>query len=791
MAAHVAAVAPRLPPVAAQACLRLLKGADGVIWEAARTALKAAAAGPAEGDAEGRLAGVFPREALPAAPRPEAPAQPPELLAEDPIAALFEPGGAFSRALAGYEHRAGQVELVRHVVRAFNESRHLLAEGGTGIGKSMAYLVPALLWARANRCPVVVSTNTKNLQSQLFEKDLPQILRALGLDARVALVKGRLNYLCLRKLLFALDHAADELTPQERRLTAGVLAWAAASGTGDLTTCPGWGREDAATLAHKLTATGDECMGRACRYAARCFLLRARAKARAADVVVANHALVFAEMGLESQVLPPYQHLVLDEAHNLEEAATQHFSVEWSPGRLRHEFGRLWKAAPRHDGFGLVPAVIRQIRSGVFTGDQAVQQDLARHAFEILDALRAAEGRTEDLFSALGDLLPGAGPQVLRLIGTEARPAGWVGIVGQATEVQASYDRLITRLQDLSRAIRGADSGGLPLHGEAVHDLDGAARRFQELALQLEFVTAAEESGNVFWVEKTGGRGRSEARMWAAPVSIGERLASDLYARMESVVFSSATLSVGGSYAFLQARLGLGDIPAERLLTCRADSPFDFRRQCVVRVPSFLPEPGGDDGSYADALGRLLADVFRRTRGRGMALFTSYEMLRSAARVTERELAGSGIRVLVQGESGSREEILEAFTLDVSSVLLGTHSFWEGVDAAGETLSCLVIARLPFGVFTDPIIAARCGQVELEGGQAFKDYSLPAAVIRFRQGFGRLIRTRADRGVVIVADRRVLTRGYGRAFRGSLPVDTLPSETLTSLLDEVEAFLER
>ena len=275
----------------------------------------------------------------------------------------------------------------------------------------------------------------------------------------------------------------------------------------------------------------------------------------------------------------------------------------------------------------------------------------------------------------------------------------------------------------------------------------------------------------------------------AAPVEGGPLLFDQLYQRKRSVVFCSATLTVKNRFDFLARRLGISLIPPERLSSFNAGTPYDYRRQCLVVAPVFLPEPGTKDGDYARDLAVFLSEVFRRTQGRGMALFTSYDMLSRAADILEEELLGDGIGLLAQGRSGSRENITAIFKRGNRSVLLGTHSFWEGVDVAGDALSCLAIARLPFGVQADPIIEARCEKVEADGGNAFMDYSLPSAVIRFRQGFGRLIRSRTDRGVAIVADRRVIVKRYGQWFRDSLPVGTEAYSDREKLLDDIEDFL--
>ncbi len=763
-------------------------GGDPALADALRQALAARSHDGAAPDAneDSRLDRVFP--SFPAAPPRPAPETPPTLLDEEQVAAILGPSGAFASKLATYEHRDSQIDMARTITRAFNEGKHLMAEGGTGIGKSLAYLVPAILWATTNRRAVVVSTNTKNLQSQLFRKDIPLVRRAMNVEFKAALIKGRLNYLCLRKLLRALASLESETAPSERPLLAAVLWWSATGGSGDFSECPDWGGANCRGLLPKLTSTSEECLGRACPHARRCFLMRARAASQAADLVVANHSLVFAEMGLQSPALPPYASIVFDEAHNLEDAATKHFSVELSAVRFRFEFGRLWNAGFGRDGAGAIPALVRQLKEGVLPAGKNETKDLIRDAWTLRDLVHAAEDAVPPLFEALRRGL-GERDESRRFGAPRDEAAIGAGTSAAQEELRKRIRSATDRADALSRSLRELSAGALPLQAEALHDLDAAAARLRELSADMDFVLQADDPEFVFWVEPADPR-QGGARAVAAPIDVGKRLAEGLYSEKDNVIMVSATLSVAGSFDYLKRRIGMGEIESGRVAEIAAGSPFDFASQCVVLVPTFLPDPAADDAAYAAELGNLLADVFLRSGGRGMALFTSYRMLQAASGTLEERLPPAGIEVLSQGRSGSREAITERFTREVKSVLLGTHSFWEGVDAVGETLSCLVVARLPFAVFTDPVVAARSEAIEAEGRSAFTEYSLPAAVIRFRQGFGRLIRHRNDRGVVIVTDRRILTKGYGGWFARSLPTVLTPCPERAAFLDAVSSFLQ-
>lgn len=785
--ADITARLPELPFAAQRALATVLAGETQEPYrQASERATELSAGAPPSGTPH--LADHFRSE-----PIPKRPGAMPETEAVDPVpvekvARILGPGGEFAQSLGNYEHREGQVSMARAVTEALNSERHIMAEGGTGIGKGLAYLIPAILWAEANGTPVVISTNTKNLQAQLFEKDIPLIRRMLGIPFKAALIKGRMNYVCLRKLLAAID-APDEIPDSHRTHMAEILYWVLDSATGDLSECPNWNPSVAATLGSTLTATGEECLGRGCRYARKCFLMRARGKSLTSDIVVANHALVFAEMALLSPALPPYRHIVFDEAHNLEEAATRHFSVELSSPRFKFELGRLYRSAPRRDGFGVIPGILRQSQSGSLPGSVEEHKAVSRQCWAVIDALHRVDDRLPALFKALTGLF--AGRETTRRFGPDDQAGPeWDAVDRAREEITKQLQLANTEIQHLVHAVKCLEGEGLPFHLEAAHDLEGASARITELLNDMHFVLRAEEPDSVYWVE-TAERRQGGTRAWAAPIDVGRRLADDLYSQKSTVVFTSATLSVAGSYKFLKKRIGLEHLPPDALQEISAASPFDYSRQCAVMLPQFVDDPTSGGDRYAEELGFLLADVFRRTQGRGMALFTSYAMLRETTRVVESELNGTGIQVLAQGKSGSREAITRAFTDDVESVLLGTHSFWEGVDAVGETLTCLVVARLPFAVYTDPIIAARCERIEQQGGNAFMEFSLPNAVIRFRQGFGRLIRHRQDRGVVIIADRRIVTKRYGGWFRRSLPTSSIPIATREQLLDAVDEFLAR
>ncbi len=706
---------------------------------------------------------------------------------KEEVKGWFAAGGAFAQAFPGYENRDGQMEMAERVTESFNNGKHLMVEAGTGIGKSLAYLAPAVRFAVSNDTPVIVSTNTKNLQSQLFDKDLPLLRKALDIDFKAALLKGRRNYLCIRKLLYLLDQMETELDADDRMRLLNILPWASWSETGDITENIVAGRPHFAPLWAKLSTVGDECMGRGCKRFRQCFVWRARAEAQDADVVVANHSLVFAELGSKSPALPDHRHMVFDEAHNLEDAATNHLAVELTPTRIITAVNRLHRSG-RKGSTGLMSSMEKSY--AVVAG---TVPDLAEMAFRRIEEIRQAVTETHEcippFFHAIEAALSSRKQgESCRYRADDKRPAIWDPVKAAEQDLFAALAGVLHGVEGLVGVSRELEENTIPYQLEFIRELEAATSWIREITEDATFILEGASNEYVYWLERTGSKS-GQVRAVAAPVAVGPLLFDQLYQMKRSLVFCSATMTVRNRFDFLARRLGIGLIPPERLVTFNAGTPYDYRHQCLVAAPVFLPEPGARDGDYAAELAAFLSEVFRRTEGRAMTLFTSYDMLSRVADVLEKDFVGDGLTLLAQGRSGSRENITSIFKRGNRSVLLGTHSFWEGVDVQGDALSCLAIARLPFGVQTDPIIEARCEKVEADGGNAFMEYSLPSAVIRFRQGFGRLIRSQTDRGVAIIADRRVVVKRYGQWFRDSIPCPTETYSDREKLLDDIEDFL--
>jgi ATP-dependent DNA helicase DinG len=612
---------------------------------------------------------------------------------------FFAPGGGLESAHPGYEHRPGQVEMAEAVARVLETGGTLMAEAGTGTGKTFAYLIPAIASGRR----VIVSTGTRNLQDQIFRKDLPFLSEQAGLAVSACLMKGRDNYLCRYRFAQFEREPLIEVR-DERRFIPALSAWSRTTASGD--------RADVAELPDDLrlwrdiNARADTCTGSKCPEYEMCWLTKVKRQAQQAQIVVVNHHLFFADLAVRSAygaVLPDYDTVIFDEAHQLEEIATLYFGTTVSANQLEELARDVEKAAAKSGGAA---------KGG---GGAAALREAAREFFApVRQALRQAAGRQRfEPASRGGPDLEGEWAVLSSALDEVARPSGRSG----------DNDAIETRANDLKDT--------------------------------LSVVLRRDAAGFVYGME---GRGRGNVILSAAPIEVGDLLQESLFDRLHACVLTSATLSVGGSFDFFRKRLGLTDVE-----TMIVESPFDHARQAVLYLPKRMPEPR-EPGFFARAMEEIEA-LLQLTQGRAFLLFTSHAAL---SRATE-HLEKSGIwPLLVQGE-GSKVTLVERFKTTPRAVLLGTASFWHGVDVPGKALSLVVIDKLPFDVPSDPLVAARIERIRENEGNPFAEYQTPMAVLDLKQGLGRLLRSRGDRGILAVLDPRLTTKGYGKTFLASLP----------------------
>lgn len=680
----------------------------------------------------------------------------PQPLDEDEVASILEPGGLFARYFDQFEYRSQQVEMLRAVTRALSNGEHLMVEAGTGIGKSFAYLVPAALWAIQNNTRVVISTNTITLQEQLINKDIPDLRDALKLDLRATVLKGRGNYLCPRRLE-ALRHKGPE-TAEELRILAKVLVWLQEGGRGDRSEINLNGPAEREVWM-RLSAEDEGCKAEVCvsRMGGACPFYQSRQQALSAHLIIVNHALLLSDVVTGSRVLPEYQYLVVDEGHHIESASTNALSYRVTQNDLSRLLNELGGTSSGVLGrlVSLLKEFLRPSDFGLLHQTVGRATDLAtRLDFDLKQFLKSIEVFMEN--AREGKPVSSYGQQVRILPSTRKLP-DWTEIEIQWDSTNETLSLLLNLIAELHKGI----SEGLERMGEDVEDtlanLASIHRRLSEAQAYIHGLVSQPDPAAIYWVEISPNNNRLSLQI--APLHIGPLMEKYLWHEKNSIILTSATLTAEGEFNYLRSRLNADE--ADELIL---GSPFDYENAALLYIAKDIPEPVDANG-YQRAVEHSLIRLARATGGRMLVLFTSYAQLRRTSQAITPALLEAGIQVYEQGEGASANLLLETFRESDKAVLLGTRAFWEGVDIPGEALSVLVIVKLPFDVPSDPIIAARSETFD----DPFNEYQLPEAILRFRQGFGRLIRTQSDRGVVVILDRRILTKQYGKAFLESLP----------------------
>ena len=720
----------------------------------------------------------------------------PELLDEDALAALLAPGGAFA-ARPEYEDRSEQRDMLRFVARRFNEGGVGLVEAGTGTGKSLAYLAPAASWALQNRERTIVSTNTINLQQQLVSKDLPLAQLALGKPVKWALFKGRGNYVSIRRARLAAGSAGDLFAGGEGSDLDAVMKWLEKTRDGSKSDLPA---TPAKEVWNEVKSDPDACFRDECPHYQECFYFRARRNVADADVVVVNHALFFADLNIRvatdnfdrAVVLPRYRRVIFDEAHHLDEVATEALATEVARRGVLALLARL-RSARRNAG--LLPSAAAALRR--LGGPLGAE--LRRRVLEnAVAAVQVARERTDEFFDALRAWTESRADREDRIRLPAARGQEPVG----DPRTRTALDNLLAALGAVSRELNGIcermkeeEDLGSDLKGRVL-DLRSSADRLATAGAALGrclLPGEAEDGDRVRWLERTRPRrGRPDVRVGSAPVSVGPILREHLFGRVDAAVLTSATMAVGGRFDHFREWMGLQD-GRTSVHEAALASPFDYREQAVLKVcmgAGGASPPAGRAGQWLEMSGpnvaRVLHDLAEITGGGVMALFTSHKALRGAAEEFRR-LAGARWQVFVHGER-PRDALVRDFALARDGILLGTRSFWEGVDVPGPALRALVIHRLPFSPPNDPVTEARKEAIEARGRNAFHDYDVPVAGLRLKQGAGRLIRTRSDRGAVVLLDDRVRTKAYGPDVLAALPPMPVGYGEWASLMGQLREF---
>lgn len=704
------------------------------------------------------------------------------------VVCLVKPEGLLSRTLKGFECRLPQQSMMTNIVEAYNKNQITLIEAGTGTGKSIAYLVPALVWAAQHKERTVISTHTINLQEQLVQKDIPALLEALNLKLKVALVKGMSNYVCLRKL----EDAQSELSlfPSEDEMEIqNILKWKQVTTEGsrsELCFTPSMNVWD------RVGAESDACMPNDCPHQQECFFLRSRRQASEAQILVVNHSLLFADLSkrdetgnyTEQAILPAYRRVILDEAHHIEEIATEYFAARLHRLELMRTLGRLavekqnkpqgklpilkeklqsfYNKAPPRDIAAIISKLTIDLPALRHILNEEIHQAFETFAF-FMEQIKSSNGKSlEDLNTS---------ENKLRILPHHQTHPKW------KEEVIAKTEKLSSTLNLYKQGILNIEAELKLVINERLQeqtksmrlDIQALIQRLDEaIYLFKNFLSTLNDPNQVRWVEAQKFKMLTNIHLVEASLDISKSIVQCLFSKFSTIVLCSATLTTNHRFDFFRQRLGLTKelLPDIPITEYAYDSPFDYQKQALLLVPTDMPPPM--DPLFNRAAQEHIWKAIQASHGNAFILFTSYTMLQNCYDALIKRLTASKYTVFKQGDS-NRQDLLQNFKNTDFSVLFGTDSFWEGVDVAGDALRCVVIVKLPFKVPTEPIIQARTEAITAKGGDPFSDYTLPNAIVKFKQGFGRLIRNKWDRGCIVCLDTRIVTKSYGQTFINSLP----------------------
>lgn len=719
-----------------------------------------------------------------------------ELLNVEETKTVLMPEGRVAEIMGDrYERREEQLEMLESVSLSFNNNDISLIEAGTGTGKTLSYLVPAVNWALKNEERVVISTNTINLQEQLIDKDIPLLYDAFDDDFNYSLVKGMRNYLCLLRTETIQEGLFEMADEDEVGSIDDILEWAKVTEDGSLSdlnfTPPD-------SVWEKVSAESDSCLRARCPYYSRCFFYKSRREIASSQLLIVNHHLLFSDLAIKSAsessdagILPPFKRVIFDEAHHLNDAATSHFGMRVTKFGILRVLRRLKRKGKGGQGKGLIYYTASLATKLVKMYRKGVVNDLLKKVDELLSTkVDTLEQYVGDSFDALYTLCLGFvqekenGKEEINLRITEeiTQLEGWENL-------DKKFSILRIRLKELHEEIKSITD--ILIDYEAESDIAKLIVEFKGVGNKLDYYSdvistflSTEDDGFVRWVEGRMGRGGILSGLGLSPLDISPTLKERLYSKCDTVVMTSATMAVNKNFGFLKAGLGLED--EQRVDEMILPSPFNYEEQLLLTIPDDIPEPG--NVGYAEAISGLIRDAVKASKGNALILFTSYTLLETVYRNIHGELEDEGILALKQG-AFPRARLLDKFRIEDNSVLFATDSFWEGVDVPGDALKLVIITRLPFRVPTEPIIEARVEYMENQGLNSFTDYSVPVAVLKFKQGFGRLIRTKTDKGAVLVLDKRIISKFYGKFFLNSLPRCTRLVDSSENIIKNLKLFI--
>ncbi len=708
---------------------------------------------------------------------------------------VFSDQGYLVSAFPDYEYREGQEEMANEIRSAFYDNRHLMIEAGTGTGKTLAYLLPAIFWTKEEEDQLVISTHTINLQEQLFKKDIPFLRACLPFSFTAAILKGRNNYICLRRFANRYQEKIRELETagqlafdqdryafsEENIELARILTWVSETESGDY-------EELNLSISGKylwndIKSESESCLNRKCPWFNDCFYHRAKQRAQRADLVITNHSLLLTSIKNEQPILPRYSRLIIDEAHQLEPVAVKQLGYEISYLQIINQLNKLFK----DENNGTLAKFAKEIMFLDNEEGNELIPSIKKISTELFPQLVSS---AEQYYSLLENYLGSAkvgtesGRQVFRIRESHHQAQGWEPIKNAADNVSLLLQEAITELVQLHLKLID-----LLDEDNTRSDFESSLSNLRNMASNFEDWNNRTTANTVYWIESAYRGKRLSTTLYAAPIEIGKYLQESLMANLDSVIMTSATLAIGESFDYIINDYGF-KAGSDSLTTIITPSPFDYNRQVRVYVPDDLPAiKGVSEDVFVEYISKNIAELALLMEGRTLVLFTSHSMLQKAHRQLVDQLKDDGFKVLGHNiDSSSRSKLTETFLENERTILLGTNSFWEGVDIPGESLSALCIIRLPFTPPTEPVQEAKEEKLKAEGRNSFTELSLPQAIIRFKQGFGRLIRTHQDRGVVVIFDNRITNSWYGKAFIRALPPLELQHRSFKDILRDIETW---
>lgn len=717
------------------------------------------------------------------------------------LKSFFVRDGYFDKNLQGYEFREQQVQMLDTVIRSFNDNKIALIEAGTGTGKSLAYLLPAIFWSVKNKERVVVSTNTINLQEQLINKDIPILSKSLPFKFKSVLIKGRNNYACLRKVDCIKDGGQLLIEIEANNQLKQLLDWALKSDAGS--------KEDIDFIVNKdlwdmIQCENDQCLRAKCSFFAKCFFYSSRREATSADLIIVNHHLLVADIAIRkamddyntTTILPPFKKIIIDEAHNIEDVFTSSFGVRITLYRILKVFRRLQSTKDRSKGlFSYLKFVLQK-------SQPQINLNLIRDINALIDENLIPEWGefylfVQEMFTLIANdvsahlklKISQNDEERVRITKEFSKDSFWCNkIINDFQSIGKGLRKYTLLLKQLINKIDELPEKKIDKLASIKLDITSCLNRIQAVVNDINMFIHLEENPDHLlcrWVEVKKYMGNKSINFCFAPLNIAEDMKSFVYDKFNTIIMTSATLTVNNNFQFFKERTGTSLIDKNILNEQLLESPFDYEQQALVGIPLDIANP--KEEGYDDALKKLIYLAVKTSKGRALVLFTSYNLMNRLHSVLKNSISNMGYVCMRQGED-SRHRLLENFKKDKTSVLFATDSFWQGIDVKGSALECVIVTKLPFRVPSEPIVQARAEFIEMKGGNSFYDYALPLAVIKFKQGFGRLIRSKSDRGAVLIFDKRVLAQSYGRAFINSLPKVRVVADKTEVVFKEMEEF---